>query len=155
MYILSVYFSTPTTEKLEEVHAELWCPHDPPSRSGNTYAGILMCEKTRKTWTLYLRSTDEFVDAFQAWLPRVETESGCKMKALCADGGEEFISTKLKEFCDNRGINIKYATPYLHEENSLAERGWRTLATMKDSLLIDSSLPNDFWAKAMETSNYL
>lgn len=114
-----------------------------------------MCEKTRKTWTLYLRSKDEFVDAFQAWLPRVEAESSYKMKALRADGGGEFISNKLKEFCEGRGINIKYATPYLHEENGLAERGWKTLATMKDSLLIDSDLPNDFWAEAMETANYL
>lgn len=27
--------------------------------------------------------------------------------------------------------------------------------TMKDSLLIDSGLPNNFWAEAMETSNYI
>lgn len=77
------------------------------------------------------------------------------MKALRADGGGKFISTKLKEFCEKQGINIKYATPSLHKENGLAERGWKTLATMKDSLLIDSGLSNDFWAKAMEKSNYL
>lgn len=43
----------------------------------------------------------------------------------------------------------------MHKENGLAKRGWRTLVTIKDSLLIDSSLPNDFWAETMETSNYL
>ena len=37
---------TPTTDKLEEVHADLWGPHDPPSQSGSTYAAILMCEHT-------------------------------------------------------------------------------------------------------------
>ncbi len=26
---------------------------------------------------------------------------------------------------------------------------------MKDLILIDSELPNDFWAEAMETTNYL
>lgn len=77
------------------------------------------------------------------------------MKALRADGGGEFIAATLKELCDQRGITIKYAAPYLHEENGLAERGWKTLATTKDSLLIDSGLPNDFWAEAMENSNYL
>lgn len=112
-----------------------------------------MCEHTRKIWTLYLRTKDVFVDVFQVWLPRVEAESGCKMKALRADGGGEFISIKLEEYCEKQGIIIKYATPYLHEENGLAERGWRTLVTMKDSLLIDSGLPNDLWAEAMETSN--
>ena len=45
---------TPITHKLEEVHADLWGPHDPPSQSGSTYAAILMCKHTRKTWTLYL-----------------------------------------------------------------------------------------------------
>lgn len=146
---------TPIHEKLEEVHADLWGPHDPPSRSGKVYAAILMCECTRKTWTLYLRTKNEFVDAFQSWLSRVEAESGYKMKALRVDGGGEFISTKLMEICENQGIAIKYAAPYLHEENGLAERGWRTLVTMKDSLLVDSGLPNKFWAEAMETSNYL
>lgn len=66
---------TPTTSKLEEVHADLWGPHDSPSQSGSAYAAILMCEHTRKTWTLYLRGKDDFIDAFQTWLPRVEAES--------------------------------------------------------------------------------
>ncbi len=77
------------------------------------------------------------------------------MKVLRADGGGEFISAKLKPFCEKRGIVIRYAAPYVHEENGLAERGWRTIVTMKDSMLIDSGLPNDFWAEAMETANYL
>lgn len=29
------------------------------------------------------------------------------------------------------------------------------IVTMKDSMLIDSGLSNGFWAKAMETANYL
>lgn len=77
------------------------------------------------------------------------------MKALRADGGGGFISTKLKDFCDKRGIAIKYAAPYMHEENGVAERGWRTIVTMKDSFLIDSGLPLEFWVEAMDTANYL
>lgn len=114
-----------------------------------------MCEYTQKTWTLYLRGKDDFIDAFQAWLPRVEAESDCSMKIVRADGGGEFISTKLRSFCKKRGIAIRYAAPYVHEENGLAERGWRTIVTMKDSMFIDNSLPNRFWAEAMETANYL
>ena len=146
---------TPTSNKLEEVHADLWGPHNPPSQSGSTYAAILMCEHTRKTWTLYLRGKDDFADAFQAWLPRVGAESGCSMKVLRVDGGGEFISTKFRSFCEEKVIPIKYAAPYVHEENGLAERGWRTIVTMKDSMLFDSRLPNGFWADAMETANYL
>lgn len=77
------------------------------------------------------------------------------MKVLRADGGGEFISIKFCSFCKKRGIAIKYATPYIHEENGLAEQRWRTIVTMKDSMLIDSGLPNNIWAEAMETANYL
>ncbi len=44
----------PIIEKFEEVHANLWGPHDPPSQFGNTYTAILICEHMRKTWNLYL-----------------------------------------------------------------------------------------------------
>ncbi len=146
---------TATISKLEEIYADFWGPHDPPSQSGSIYVAILMCEYTRKTWTLYLRGKDDFVDAFQAWLPRVEAESGCSMKLLRADGGGEFISKKLRSICKKRSIVIRYAAPYVHKENRLAERGWRTIVIMKDSMLIDSGLSNDFWAEAIETANYL
>lgn len=68
---------------------------------------------------------------------------------------ESLISIKLKTLCQERGITIRYAAPYMHEENGIAERGWRTIATTKDSLLIHSGLPNNFWAGAMGTANYL
>ena len=42
-----------------------------------------------------------------------------------------------------------------HEENGIVEQCWRTLAQMKDSFLIDSGLPTQFWAEAIDTANYL
>lgn len=108
---------TATTKKLEEVHANLWGPYDPLSQSGSVYSAILMCKHTRKSWMLYLKGKDDFVNAFQAWLPRVETESKCFLQTLRADGGGEFISAKLRNFCKKRGIAIKYAALYMHKEN--------------------------------------
>lgn len=77
------------------------------------------------------------------------------MKILRADGRGEFILHKLRTFCEKRRILIKYVAPYMHEENGLAEQGWWTIVTMKDSMLIDTGLPNRFWAEVMETANYL
>ena len=134
----------PITSQLEEMHTNLWDSHDPLSQSESTYAAILMCEHTPKTWTFHLRGKDDFIDAFQAWFPQAEAESGCSIKILKVDGGREFILYKLWTFCEKRGILIKYAAPYIHEENGLAEQRWRTIVTMKDSILIDSGLPNGF-----------
>lgn len=110
---------TVTTEKLEEVHADFWGPHNPPSQWGSTYGTILMCEYTKKTWTLYLKGKNNFVNVFQAWLSRIETELSCLIKVLQVDGDREFISTKLQIFYEKYGIVIKYATVYIHKKNWL------------------------------------
>lgn len=52
-------------EKLDEMHVNLWGLHHPTSLSGKTYAPIILDTKSRKTWVIYLRSKDEFVDVFQ------------------------------------------------------------------------------------------
>ena len=115
---------TSTNKKLEEVHVDFWGSYDPASLSRNVYAAILICEKTKKTWVLYFHSKDEFVDASQVWLPKVEIKSNCIMKAYCADVAGEFISIKLRTFCEKRGIIFKYIALYIHKENGLAKRGW-------------------------------
>ena len=77
------------------------------------------------------------------------------MKIPRADSVGEFILVKLRLFCEKRGSTIRYAALYIHEENRLAERGWCTIITIKNSMLINGALPNGFWAEAMETVNYL
>ena len=96
----------------------------------------------------------QFFDVFKFWIPRAEV-CGNKLDCLQTDGGGEFISATLQSFCKERGIKIGYAAPYIHEENKIAEQCWKILVQMKDSLLIDSKLLNQFWAKAMDIANYL
>lgn len=60
---------TPTVQKLEEIHANLWGLHKPPSISGKSYVGLLLDEHIQKSWVLLLRGKDEFFDAFKQWLP--------------------------------------------------------------------------------------
>lgn len=146
---------TEMKEKLEEVYVNLWGPHYPASLSGKKYAAILLDAKTGKTWIHYLRSKDEFVDVFQIWLPKVENECAKSMRVLHADGGGEFVSTKLKNIYEQKRIAIKYAVLYMHEKNGMAKRGWKIVMTMKDFLLVDSGLSLEFWAEAMDIANYI
>lgn len=73
---------------------------------------------------------------------------------LRADGGREFISIKLRLFCKKQGLVIKYAALYMHKKNGLVKQGWKTIMTIKDLMLIDSGLLNNFWAEAMEKTGY-
>ncbi len=37
------------------------------------------------------------------------------------DGGGEFINVALKNFCNKKGIYIRYTTPYMHKENGITK----------------------------------
>lgn len=50
---------------------------------------------------------------------------------------------------------MQYTAPYTPEQNGVAERKNRTLVEMARCMLEDASLPNMFWAEAINTANYL
>lgn len=135
---------TEANKKLEEVHINLWGPHHPVLFSGKMYTGILLDIKIGKIWVVYLQSKDKFVDVFQVWLPKIENESGKFLKMLRTNNREEFILAKLKDFYNQTRITIKYTEPYIHKENGLTKRGWRTIMIIKDSMLIDNHLLLEF-----------
>lgn len=61
----------------------------------------------------------------------------------------------LKNYCNEKNITIAYAALYILPKNGITEKYLRTLAIMKDSLFIKYCLPVNFWAKIMDSSNYL
>lgn len=77
------------------------------------------------------------------------------MKSFQADGERELIFSKLQSIYKKQGIAIRYAAPYIHKENELTKQGQRMIVTIKVSVLIDSGLPNNLWAKVMKTVHYL
>lgn len=91
---------------------------------------------------------------FQIWLLNIKAKSRYSIKVLRVDKNSKFILIKLKTYYQKYDIAIKYTTAYLYKEHSFVERKWKTLVIIKDSLLIDSGLPNNFWAKAIKTANY-
>lgn len=112
---------TPTTHKLEEIHADLCKLHDPSLLSEKTHIDLLLNEFIYKLWILSFQSKDEFFDIFKLWLPYAEA-CGKKLRYLQTDGGGEFINAALKNFCKERSITISYALPYMHKKNGIAER---------------------------------
>lgn len=122
---------TPKTWNLQEIHADLWGPHNSPYLSGRNYVALLLDKYTRKSWILFLRLKDEFFDVFKLWLPRAKS-SRYKLSCLQIDGCGEFISSALKDFCSEKGINTKYVGPYMHKKIALPSnvgepyRQWKT-----------------------------
>lgn len=42
----------------------------------------------------------------------------------------------------------------MYKENTSAKQGWIIVVIIKNTLLIDSDIFLEFWAKTMETANY-
>ena len=76
------------------------------------------------------------------------------MKKLCVNIGGKFIS-KLCLFCKKWEIIIKYTISYIYKKVGIAKQIKKILVVMKDLILIDSNLPNNFWTEMIETANYL
>lgn len=142
------------THKFEEIYADLWRSYNLLLLLRKIYVSLFFDELIYKSWISLLQSKDEFFDIFKLWLPRTEI---CEEKLRCiqTDSRGEFISAALKNFCKKKSIIISYMAPYMYDENKIAKPYWRTLATMKDSLLIDSNLLVNFWVEIMDTTNYL
>lgn len=112
---------TLTTHRLQEIHADLWGPHNPPLLSKKIYVGLFLSEFTCKLWIFLYWSKDKFFDVFKLSLPRTEICEE-KLRYLQSDGRGEFISASLKNFCNEKSIIIGYVASYMHEKNGIAER---------------------------------
>jgi len=74
-----------------------------------------------------------------------ENQKDAKIKWLQTDNGTEYLSEKFSDYLDTQGI----LTPYNLEQNEVAKRRNRTLVEAARCLLIQSGLPQSFWAKAV------
>ncbi|CAI7872738.1 unnamed protein product [Closterium sp. NIES-53] len=89
-------------------------------------------------------------EAFIAWLPVAERESGEKLKSFQSDGGGEYTSQRFKQFLAEKGIKRLVSLPYAHQQQGVAERLNRTLQNTMRKLLRGMRLPNHQWPEAMD-----
>jgi len=77
----------------------------------------------------------------------------CIFKLRCDNGGE-YTSKEFIKFCDYKGIQIQYTTPYTPQQNGHAERLNRTLTDKCRAILLDSGLPKEMWNEGVRTAVY-
>lgn len=146
---------TPKKEKLELVHSDVWGPTTVPSIGGKHYFVTFIDDHSRKVWVYFLKHKSEVFEAFKRWKAMVENETSLKIKKLRTDNGGEYEDTKFKKFCYEHGIRMERTVPGTPQHNGVAERMNRTLTERARSLRVQSGLPKNFWAEAVNTSAYL
>ncbi|WVY97098.1 hypothetical protein V8G54_029249 [Vigna mungo] len=145
----------PKKERLELVHSDVWGPTTVSSIGGKRYFVTFIDDHSRKVWTYFLKNKSEVFEAFKIWKAMVENETGLKIKRLRSDNGGEYEDIRFKNFCYEHGIRMKRTVPGTPQHNGVAERMNRTLTKRARSLRLQSGLPKQFWAEAVNTATYL
>ncbi|CAI7892359.1 unnamed protein product [Closterium sp. NIES-53] len=83
------------------------------------------------------------------WMPRVQRESGHKVKVIRTDNREEFIGADFEAVLKKKGIQHQLTVPYNPQQNGVAERFNRTLQEGARTLLGRAGLPDPFWVTAL------
>ncbi|CAI7897398.1 unnamed protein product, partial [Closterium sp. NIES-53] len=135
--------------RIEKVYSDILYNRE-PGQGAYSYTITFIDATTRYAWRLNLPSKDMAFEAFIAWLPVAERESGVKLKSFLSDGGGEYTSQRFKQFLAERGIKRLISLPYAHQQQGVAERMNRTLQNTMRKLLRGMRLPNHQWPEAMD-----
>ena len=130
---------------------ELWTSDiatvDPPSLGGSRYLISFVDEGTGYAQVAFLKSKDEALDAFK----RIETEARnfhrMKLKHLHSDNAGEYISSQFQEHCTQEGIRRTTSTPYVPQENAVAESFNGIFFRGVRAALCAANLPPELWAE--------
>ncbi|CAI7874154.1 unnamed protein product [Closterium sp. NIES-53] len=133
--------SAPAYAPLEKVYSDILYNREPGQGAYN-YTITFIDAATRYVWHLNLPSKDMAFEAFIAWLPVAERESGEKLKSFQSDGRGEYTSQRLKQFLAEKGIKRLVSLSYAHQQQGVAERLNRTLQNTMRKLLRGTRLPN-------------
>ncbi|MGZ5551084.1 MAG: hypothetical protein ACXW07_10085, partial [Nitrososphaeraceae archaeon] len=125
------------------------------SLAGNKYLSIIVDEYSGKIFSQAMRTKGEASSHIINEIIRLETLTNKKLKYLHSDGGGEYNSNFLTDFCTNKGITKTSTTPNTPQHNGRAERAIRTLFDHARAMLAKCKLPLYFWAEAIAAATYL
>jgi len=119
------------------------------------YGLTLSCPHTTARFTTRVSSKDQMPQAVIGIIRQVQTQMGCNVKRLYADGGSEFINQTIKNFCTQQGIRLHHPPAGTPELNSVAERQVRSSKDAGRTLLMHAGLPARFGPRAIEHATYV
>ncbi|CAI7870015.1 unnamed protein product [Closterium sp. NIES-53] len=98
------------------------------SKGGERFLLVMLDDATRMCWTRLLKAKGDVTKAIQEWALEVCDNDKKRIKAICIDGGGEFVNAELEKWMKSKGIKHGVTTPYTPQQNGAAERLNRTLA---------------------------
>ena len=113
--------STRSTELIERIYSDLMGPMEPASIGGHRYAYVFTCDYTGHVWTYFLKSKDQSLKTFRAFVLTIEKLTGHAIKYFRSDRGGEFMSAEFSTFLEEQGITRETSAPCTPQQNGVAE----------------------------------
>jgi Integrase core domain len=110
---------------------------------------------SRYTSVYLLRSKTDATSAFYHFEKKLTNMTGKHITILRSDGGGEYFSSAVKDYCNEFGISQQSSTPFTPQHNGRAERPNRTVVEGASAMLLDSKLSWEYWGYAVQTFVYL
>lgn len=85
----------------------------------------------------------------------IEVFHQTKIRILRSDNGGEYTSSAFDNLLKSRGIQRQLTIPATPQQNGVAERYNQTLLNTARCMLVESGLPETFWAEAISTAAYV
>jgi hypothetical protein len=86
----------------------------------------------------------------------LELQSGKKLKAVETDWESEYLNGEMAAaLFGEKGVVHQSTARYSPEQNGVAERLNRVLMERARAMLIELGLPDEMWAEAVVTANYI
>ncbi|MBW0516497.1 hypothetical protein O181_056212 [Austropuccinia psidii MF-1] len=140
---------------LEEISVDLMGPITPALLGGAKYILVVVDSNSCFSWVIMLKNKRDAKHELEKIISQAETALETQVKNIICDGGKEFVNSFMKDFCDSRGRQITFTTPYTPQHNGIAEWTNRTLMDKVRTLIIESGVPKELWEELTNTANFL
>ena len=152
--------STGTTNAVAQaafdiVVSDLVGPMRTISHTGKRYVAFIIDVFTRYIWAIFLKSKDEFFNAYVIWSNFISRQTGKLPKRFHSDGGTEFHRSEFTDLFNEHGTEFTSTSPGSSNQNPIAERTNRTAFTMARSMLLQAGMPKKYWTDAIAYAVYV
>ncbi|KAK8944151.1 hypothetical protein KSP39_PZI008078 [Platanthera zijinensis] len=134
------------------LHMDLFGPMPVHSLGRKVYTFVVVDDYSRFTWVFFLRQKSETPSVLLNFVKQIQNELNSTVVKIRSDHGTEFQSESITNLCKDFGIFQEFSSPRTPQQNGIAERKNRTLIEASRTLLSDTSLPEYFWAEAVNTA---
>eukprot|EP00752_Nemacystus_decipiens_P015081 g13435.t1 len=130
-------------------------PFTPVALGGFKYAVKFVDQQTKWKEVVLTKDKTHAVDALELFNKGTVIPTGERIHCIRADPGTEFTSAVYRQYCQDVGIQLQFASPNTPQQIGANERAGRTIVNIVRCMFADSTLPNFLWGELMQTAMYL